>query len=171
MSAPMRGRGLKARREHAGVTQTELAQMLGTHQTVISKIENNRPLSDNDRQRREEMDDLLPALPERVGGSLTPEEGLKVAEFIRRWAATQPENVARQIVAGDMVTRLRIDEPDPELVARLRATMSEAADDLDVDEHALAIARVVERSRKPDWTERILRDLIQDLSPSRRRKP
>ena len=103
----MNGRELRQRRLLAGVSQTELAEMLGTQQSVISWIENNRPLTDSYRRLVREIHDLLPSLPAHEGAPTTPEQQAEVKAFIERWAEAEPENAVRRAVAVDMIGKLK----------------------------------------------------------------
>lgn len=104
----MKGRDLARRRKQTGVSQTELAQMLGTHQTVISRIENGHRPTQRDRAIMREMDDLLPELPPPGAGEpVTAEQREQVKRFIEAWAASEPENAPRQAVALEMLGRLK----------------------------------------------------------------
>ena len=102
-----RGRDLARRRRLAGVSQTELAEMLGTHQSVISWIENNRPLNEHNKRIAREMLDLLPSLPEHEGEPPTVKQQAEVKRFIQCWAEAEPENAVRQAVAIEMIGKLR----------------------------------------------------------------
>jgi len=97
----------RLRRLAAGASQAEVAAMLGTQQSVISKIENGRMLNEHERHTVLLLDELLPQLPDRPAQPVTPEERAAVAKFVREWADREPGNLARQIVADEMTARLK----------------------------------------------------------------
>lgn len=105
------GRELRQRRMNARVSQSEVAEMLGTYQTIISRLENHPPRSPSERLLVRELDELLPPTPCPQHATVTPKRRQEIEQHIREWAAQEPENVARQIVALDMLGRLKLTSP------------------------------------------------------------
>lgn len=81
--------------------------MLGSYQTVISKIENDHILNGRDQKVKRALEELLPPL-EKASSQAVEVDRTQLIDFISSWAAAEPWNAARQIVAAEMRARVRL---------------------------------------------------------------
>lgn len=99
-----REKRLRERREMTGGSQTEIALMLGTHQSIVSGIELHGPRNPRERRIAEEMDRLLPPFIEAGSHPLTDEERDAVKVWLDERIAASTG--VRKSVAADMKARL-----------------------------------------------------------------
>jgi len=99
-----RHRRLQDRRRLTGLSQTELAEMLGTNQGVISRLENYGPKTDRETRLADEIDDLLPPLPPRKG-EVTNAQLQELTGWLDQ--RIQESDGLRKTVAIEMRSRLR----------------------------------------------------------------
>lgn len=103
----MRHRDFRARRRLAGVSQTVLAEMLGTHQGTISAIECYGPRNERECELAREIDGLLPSLPAPEQRNPTDAEIAAIRAWLdKRIEESEPGSV-RQYVALEARSRLR----------------------------------------------------------------